>query len=80
LQWINTVACDVRLVRGVRNPLTKAVAVLEAIESGRYDTPVPRGSADETGRVLNSLAGTGSVNDMDPPAARLTRPQRSARA
>src|ERR1700733_4082038 len=39
----------------ITKPIRSAVTVLQAIEKGRYDTPVPRGSHDETGRLLIAL-------------------------
>ncbi len=44
------------IARGIRNPLTQAIGVLDAIERGNLDTPIKVGSADETGRVLKALA------------------------
>jgi methyl-accepting chemotaxis protein len=43
------------LVRAIRNPLTRAVAVLAEIERGNYDNSVVVSSGDETGQVLAAL-------------------------
>jgi methyl-accepting chemotaxis protein len=41
--------------RAISNPLRIAVAVVTAIESGKYDTPVVAATRDETGQVLAAL-------------------------
>ncbi len=43
------------IARAISTPLRSAVAVLHAIEQGKYDTPVVVTSRDETGRVLSAL-------------------------
>jgi PAS domain S-box-containing protein len=43
------------MTHSITNPIRSAVGVLEAIEKGRYDSPIPRGSRDETGRMLAAL-------------------------
>jgi methyl-accepting chemotaxis protein len=48
---------SVFLARGIVRPLTQAVSVAEAIRSGRLDNAIESGSQDETGHLLDSLAG-----------------------
>ncbi|MGA2779466.1 MAG: methyl-accepting chemotaxis protein, partial [Steroidobacteraceae bacterium] len=43
------------IARSIRNPLAKAVGVLDAIEHGNFDTPILAKSNDETGLVLRAL-------------------------
>jgi methyl-accepting chemotaxis protein len=43
------------IARSIRNPLNKAIGVLDAIEHGNLDTPIEVGAADEIGRVLRAL-------------------------
>jgi methyl-accepting chemotaxis protein len=51
------IACTVAflITRAVTNPIRTAVGALAAIEEGRYDTPIPPGSRDETGKMLAAL-------------------------
>ena len=49
------------IARSIRNPLNKAIGVLDAIEHGNLDTPIEVGSADEIGRVLRALDTMQSV-------------------
>jgi methyl-accepting chemotaxis protein len=51
------IACAVAffMTRAITNPIRSAVGVLAAIEEGRYDTPIPAGSRDETGKMLAAL-------------------------
>jgi methyl-accepting chemotaxis protein len=52
-----TIACAVAffMTRAIINPIRSAVGVLGAIEAGRYDSPIPAGSRDETGKLLGAL-------------------------
>jgi methyl-accepting chemotaxis protein len=43
------------IARGIRDPLARAVGVLDAIEHGNLDTPIAARPIDETGRVLTAL-------------------------
>jgi methyl-accepting chemotaxis protein len=51
------IACVVAflMTRAITNPIRSAVGALAAIEEGRYDTSIPKGSRDETGQMLAAL-------------------------
>jgi methyl-accepting chemotaxis protein len=51
------IACVIAffMTRAITNPIRTAVSALAAIEEDRYDTPIPEGSSDETGKMLAAL-------------------------